>query len=98
MALVQVLGDEERRRHRVLGALLQRRIPAGLPTGLPRGRPDTRAEHRYRHGGRGAVGFASLENAVAAFVGGLTSTMWVSAAICLLGAAMVWRYLPDSRR
>jgi hypothetical protein len=23
--------------------------------------------------------------------------MWVSAAICLVGAAMVWRYLPDSR-
>ena len=43
-------------------------------------------------------GSASLEYAVrSAFVGGLTSTMWVSAAICLLGAAMVARYLPDSR-
>jgi hypothetical protein len=43
-------------------------------------------------------GSATLEYAVrSAFVGGLTATMWVSAAICLLGAAMVWRFLPDSR-
>jgi hypothetical protein len=32
-----------------------------------------------------------------AFVGGLTATMWVSAAICVLGAAMVLRFLPDGR-
>ena len=43
-------------------------------------------------------GSVSLEYAVrSAFVGGLTATMWVSAAICVFGAAMVWRYLPDSR-
>jgi hypothetical protein len=43
-------------------------------------------------------GSVSLEYAVrSAFVGGLTATMWVSAAICLLGVAMVARYLPDSR-
>jgi hypothetical protein len=42
-------------------------------------------------------GSASLEDAVrSAFVSGLTATMWLSAAICLLGAAIVWRYLPNS--
>jgi hypothetical protein len=83
----------------VLGALLNVAYRSGLPTGLP----SDLAEGLARNVATGMAvaeqsGSASLEYAVrSAFVGGLTSTMWVSAVICLLGAAMVWRYLPDSR-
>jgi hypothetical protein len=43
-------------------------------------------------------GSASLEYAVrSAFVGGLTTTMSVSAAVCVVGAGMVWRFLPGGR-
>jgi EmrB/QacA subfamily drug resistance transporter len=83
----------------VLGALLNAAYRSGLRTGLP-------AELSDALGRNVATGMAvavqsaspSLEYAVrSAFVGGLTATMWVSAAVCGLGAAMVWRRLPDGR-
>ena len=33
----------------------------------------------------------------AAFVGGLSATLWVSAAVCLAGAFIGWVTLPDDR-
>ena len=83
----------------VLGALLSAVYRAGLPTGLPAELADTLGRNVATGMAVAAQsGSVSLEYAVrSAFVGGLTSTMWVSAAICLLGAAMVWRFLPDSR-
>jgi MFS transporter, DHA2 family, multidrug resistance protein len=83
----------------VLGALLNAAYRSGLPAGLPTELSDALA----RNVASGMVvaaqsGSASLEYAVqAAFVGGLTATMWVSSAICVLGAGMVWRFLPDGR-
>ncbi len=83
----------------VLGASLNAAYRSGLPSGLPG--PLFEALGRNVATGMTVAaqsGSAALEDAVrAAFVGGLTATMWVSAAICLLGAATVWRYLPDSR-
>ena len=83
----------------VLGALLSAAYRAGLPTGLPAELADTLGRNVATGMAVAAQsGSVSLEYAVrSAFVGGLTATMWVSAAICLLGAAMVARYLPDSR-
>jgi len=83
----------------VLGALLNAAYRSGLPAGLP----GELSEALGRNVATGTVvaaqsGSASLEYAVqSAFVGGLTATMWVSAAICALGAAIVWRFLPDGR-
>lgn len=82
-----------------LGALLNAAYRAGLPSGLPVALSDLLG----RNVATGMAvaqqsGSASLQHAVrSAFVGGLTATMWVSAAICLLGAVMVWRFLPDGR-
>jgi MFS transporter, DHA2 family, multidrug resistance protein len=82
-----------------LGALLSGAYRSGLPTGLP----GELSEALGRNVATGMAvaaqsGSVSLEYAVrSAFVGGLTATMWVSAAVCLAGAAMVWRFLPDSR-
>ncbi|HEU4997733.1 MAG TPA: DHA2 family efflux MFS transporter permease subunit [Lapillicoccus sp.] len=82
-----------------LGALLNAAYRSGLPSGLPTA-VSSAVEQNVASGMAVAAqsGSASLEYAVrSAFVGGLTATMWVSAVICLLGAAMVWRFLPDSR-
>lgn len=82
-----------------LGALLNAAYRAGLPTGLPGELTDALARNVATGMAVAAQsGSSALEEAVrAAFVGGLTATMWVSAVVCLLGAAMVWRFLPDSR-
>jgi hypothetical protein len=82
-----------------LGALLNAAYRSGLPSGLPATLSGA-IEQNVASGMAvaGQSGSASLEEAVrSAFVGGLTATMWVSAAVCMLGAAMVWRFLPDSR-
>ena len=83
----------------VLGALLNAAYRSGLPTGLP----VELSNALGRNVATGMVvaaqsGSASLEYAVrSAFVRGLTATMSVSAAICVVGAGMVWRFLPDGR-
>ncbi len=83
----------------ILGALLNAAYRSGLPAGLSAGL--TQALERNVATGLAVAaesGSAGLEDAVrSAFVSGLTATMWLSAVICLLGAAIVWRYLPNSR-
>jgi EmrB/QacA subfamily drug resistance transporter len=82
-----------------LGALLNATYRAGLPTGL--GDALTEALGRNVASGLAVAaesGSAQLAYAVrSAFVGGLTATLWLSALVCLLGAIMVWRRLPDGR-
>lgn len=44
------------------------------------------------------IGSSDLANLVhSAFVQGMSATLWVSAAVAVVGAALVWRYLPDGR-
>ncbi|MEP6649038.1 MAG: DHA2 family efflux MFS transporter permease subunit [Lapillicoccus sp.] len=83
----------------ILGALLNAAYRSALPTGLPGELADALSRNVATGMAVAAQsGSASLEYAVrSAFVSGLTATMWISAVVGLLGAAMVWRYLPDSR-
>ncbi|HEU4331636.1 MAG TPA: hypothetical protein VFR40_11005, partial [Lapillicoccus sp.] len=82
-----------------LGALLNAAYRAGLPTGLPGELTDALARNVATGMAAAAQsGSSALAEAVrTAFVGGLTATMWVSAVVCVLGATMVWRFLPDGR-
>lgn len=84
----------------VLGALVNGIYRASLPTaGVP---PELAAAlgQNVSTGVAAAThtGSLSLVAAVqAAFVSGLSATMWVSAAVCLFGALLVWSRLPDGR-
>ncbi|HWI33036.1 MAG TPA: MFS transporter [Lapillicoccus sp.] len=83
----------------VLGALLNAAYRSALPGGLPAELSDALARNVATGMAVAAEsGSTSLEYAVrSAFVSGLTATMWVSAAICVVGAGVVWRLLPDGR-
>ncbi|OFE17820.1 hypothetical protein BA895_13505 [Humibacillus sp. DSM 29435] len=87
----------------VLGALLNAVYRSGLPVGgtggLSAGQVAALGQN-VTSGVAGAArsGSAALERAVqSAFVGGLSATLWVSAAVCLAGACLVWVALPDDR-
>ncbi|MDN5765038.1 MAG: MFS transporter [Humibacillus sp.] len=87
----------------VLGALLNAVYRSGLPEAGQGGLSQAQVAALGQNVTSGVAeaarsGATGLERIVqSAFVGGLSATLWVSAAVCLAGALIVWVALPDDR-